>query len=219
MTAVVRQAGPETRTRSPGVENEPLRVWGSERLDPAFFVVARRRCETPTRPSRALRPAADPDEAATVALALAASGFDDLTILGPGGGLDAIQARLDLSLASVREATVRYLGPPFEDIATSAALAAALRAQTPSSTDLLAGAVDRVFEGDLATLGRFVACLRSALPPRTRLLIRGSAVVGRSYRTGEPFDAIGPRTSDLDLVLTGSEAMALWSRRRSTCRA
>jgi hypothetical protein len=212
MTAVVRrQAGPEIRSRRRGVENEPLGDWGSERLDPAFFVVARRTRDTPTRPDRAVRDSVDAMDAATTALALLASGFDDLTILGTRGGFDAIQARLDRSLPTGTEAAVRYLGPPFEDVATSAALAAALRAQTPSSSDLLADAVDRVFDGDLAALGRFVACLQTALPAGTRLLMRGSSVVGRSYLTGEPFDAAGPRTSDLDLVVTGSEAMALWS--------
>lgn len=53
--------------------------------------------------------------------------------------------------------------------------------------------------------------LRSALPPGTRVAIRGSTLTGRSWSTGRPFDALGPGTSDLDLVLIGKEAMAKWS--------
>lgn len=179
--------------------------------DPAFFLVAHRTQESGPGLSWAIRDARDPADGASLALALFASGFDDLTILGTKGGLDAVKNRLARRLSTDPAPAVRYLGLPFDDAATSAAIAAALRAQTPSSTDLLAGAVERVFEGDLVRLGRFVACLRPALPAGTRLLLRGSAVVGRSFRTGVPFDAAGPYSSDLDVVVTGSEAMGLWS--------
>ena len=59
--------------------------------------------------------------------------------------------------------------------------------------------------------GRFVACLRAGLPKGTKIALRGSAVAGSSYVTGEPFDAAGSGTSDLDVVVIGSEAMDLFS--------
>ena len=52
--------------------------------------------------------------------------------------------------------------------------------------------------------------LQAGVPDGTRLVLRGSAVQGASYKTGEPFDARGPGTSDLDIVLLGDEAMAAW---------
>ena len=55
-----------------------------------------------------------------------------------------------------------------------------------------------------------MSALQGGVPPGTRLILRGSAVQGESYRTGEPFDARGPGTSDLDVVLLGDEAMAAW---------
>ncbi len=70
--------------------------------------------------------------------------------------------------------------------------------------------VERVFAGDPGRLGSFVAALRGGLPDGTLIVIRGSAVTGESYETGQPFDADGPRTSDLDVVLIGDAAMAAW---------
>jgi hypothetical protein len=55
-----------------------------------------------------------------------------------------------------------------------------------------------------------VSTLQAGVPDGTRLVLRGSAVVGSSYVTGEPFDARGPGSSDLDVVLLGEAAMAEW---------
>ena len=105
---------------------------------------------------------------------------------------------------------IQYVGPPFDD---APALEAALAALRPAGSDepaLLAAAVDRAFEGDLDRFGRFIGALNAGLPPHTRIVLRGSAVQGSSYETGQPFDARGPGTSDLDLVVLGDEAMAAW---------
>ncbi len=105
---------------------------------------------------------------------------------------------------------IRYLGPPFTD---PPALDAAIRALRPDRTGeptLLTETVDRAFEGDLERFGRFVAALQQGVPDGTRLVLRGSAVVGISYLTGEPFDARGEGTSDLDVVLLGDGAMGEW---------
>lgn len=83
--------------------------------------------------------------------------------------------------------------------------------QTDESSALLGDTVDRAFDGDIAKLGRFVATLMPALPAGTKLYLRGSAVQGESYVSHEPFDAGGPGSSDLDVVVCGSEVMALFS--------
>ncbi|HLY12844.1 MAG TPA: hypothetical protein VKR24_00720 [Candidatus Limnocylindrales bacterium] len=83
--------------------------------------------------------------------------------------------------------------------------------QTEATGELLQQAVDRAFNGDIGRLARFVAALAAALPPGTRVYLRGSAVAGASYRSHEPFDARGPGSSDLDIVVCGPEAMALFS--------
>lgn len=70
--------------------------------------------------------------------------------------------------------------------------------------------IDRGFAGDPARLRSFVAAIHSGLPADTVIGLRGSAVVGFSFETGVPFDAGGPGTSDLDVVVLGDEAMDLW---------
>lgn len=73
-----------------------------------------------------------------------------------------------------------------------------------------ADTLERGFGGDPVRLRRFVSTLRAALPPGTTIALRGSTVAGRSYKTGEPFDAGGPGTSDLDVVIVGEPVVSLW---------
>ena len=75
---------------------------------------------------------------------------------------------------------------------------------------VLAGTIARGFGGEPATLARVVTLLREALPPDATIALRGSAVMGRSYLDGTPFDVHGPGTSDLDLVVLGDAAVDLW---------
>ncbi len=70
--------------------------------------------------------------------------------------------------------------------------------------------IGRAFGGRAETLDAFVAALQSGLPDGTTICLRGSAVNGCSYKTGEPFDADGPGTSDLDVVVIGEAAEGLW---------
>jgi hypothetical protein len=105
---------------------------------------------------------------------------------------------------------IQYLGPPFHRAPALEAAIAALRPADSDEPALLAAAVARAFDGDLERFGRFMSALQGGVPPGTRLILRGSAVQGQSYRTREPFDARGPGTSDLDVVLLGEEAMAAW---------
>jgi hypothetical protein len=109
----------------------------------------------------------------------------------------------------------RYRGPARVPGPGSRALRAAAtaiaEAQTPDTEALLAATLERAFEGDLARLVRFVAILAAPLPPDTKLFLRGSAVTGESYVEGEPFDARGPGTSDLDVVLSGADVVGLFA--------
>ena len=42
------------------------------------------------------------------------------------------------------------------------------------------------------------------------MVLRGSAVTGKRWSDGQPFDADGPGTSDLDLTLVGAEVVGLF---------
>jgi hypothetical protein len=66
------------------------------------------------------------------------------------------------------------------------------------------------FGGDRARYEQFIEALRQALPKGTGVVLRGSAVTGSRWADGQPFDADGPGTSDLDLTLVGSDALKLW---------
>ena len=76
---------------------------------------------------------------------------------------------------------------------------------------LLEAVVGRIFEGERAALDEFVSRLAAPLPPGTKLFLRGSAVSGESYVSGAPFDADGPGSSDLDVVVSGPGVMELFS--------
>ncbi len=75
---------------------------------------------------------------------------------------------------------------------------------------LSAEALERAFLGDPAILESFVDVLRRALPDGTTIILRGSAIAGHSYETDAPFDADGPGTSDLDVVVVGEGVVDLW---------
>ena len=62
------------------------------------------------------------------------------------------------------------------------------------------------FHGDPSRLEQFCRVLLQAVPPETAAVLRGSSVTGESHE-GEPFDAKGPGTSDLDLTLVGGEVL------------
>jgi hypothetical protein len=66
------------------------------------------------------------------------------------------------------------------------------------------------FGGDRSLYDAFCDRVRQALPPDTAVVLRGSAVTGKRWDDGAPFDADGPGTSDLDLTLVGAEAVGLF---------
>ena len=63
-----------------------------------------------------------------------------------------------------------------------------------------------VFQGDATRLDEFNRELVAAVPPETAAVLRGSSITGVSHE-GQPFDAEGPGTSDLDLTLVGGEVL------------
>ena len=67
------------------------------------------------------------------------------------------------------------------------------------------------FGGQVERFEEFVATLRRDIPPGTGVVLRGSALTGRRWRDGAPFDADGPGTSDLDVTLVGAAAIGLFS--------
>lgn len=74
-----------------------------------------------------------------------------------------------------------------------------------------ANVVRLAFGGDEERLDEFVRVLREEIPPGTGVVLRGSAVTGRRWKDGAPFDADGPGTSDLDVTLVGDKAIGLFT--------
>ena len=72
-------------------------------------------------------------------------------------------------------------------------------------------AIQLAFGGDPQKFNEFCDVLRAALPKNTGAVLRGSAVTGERWDDGAPFDADGPRTSDLDLTLVGDEVIGLFN--------
>jgi hypothetical protein len=67
------------------------------------------------------------------------------------------------------------------------------------------------FDGDTLRYREFCAKLKSGLPEGTGVALRGSVVTNKRWEDGEPFDADGRGSSDLDVTLIGEKAMAFWN--------
>ncbi len=74
-----------------------------------------------------------------------------------------------------------------------------------------ANVVAHAFGGDEARFEAFCRTVREAIPAGTSVVLRGSAVTGRRWKDGAPFDSDGPGTSDLDLTLVGADVIGLFS--------
>ena len=66
------------------------------------------------------------------------------------------------------------------------------------------------FDGDAQRFEEFCELLRAGLPAGTGVALRGSVITAERWVDGEPFDADGPCTSDLDVTLVGSQVMEYW---------
>lgn len=67
------------------------------------------------------------------------------------------------------------------------------------------------FDGDALRFKEFKATLKSGLPEGTGVALRGSVVTNKRWADGEPFDADGRGTSDLDVTLIGDKVMEFWN--------
>jgi hypothetical protein len=56
----------------------------------------------------------------------------------------------------------------------------------------------------------FVGMLREALLDDCQVILRGSAVTGTRWADGQPFDAGGPGTSDLDVTFISPALLECW---------
>ena len=60
------------------------------------------------------------------------------------------------------------------------------------------------FGGNAAAFEKFCAMLEEFVPGGTMAILRGSAITGKRWKDGAPFDADGPGTSDLDVTFVVS---------------
>ena len=74
-----------------------------------------------------------------------------------------------------------------------------------------ANVIRLVFGGSVERFEEFVRLLRQEVPEGTSVVLRGSAVTGKRWNDGAPFDVDGPGTSDLDVTLVGDSAIGLFT--------
>ena len=67
-----------------------------------------------------------------------------------------------------------------------------------------------VFNGDQGRFDEFLRVLRESTPAGVEVILRGSAVTGHKWKTGEPFDHDGPGTSDMDVTFVGGDMVSLF---------
>jgi hypothetical protein len=82
---------------------------------------------------------------------------------------------------------------------------------TTSDDEKRANLLRLVFGGRHDGLEEFLRVVRQEIPPGTGVVVRGSAVTGKRWNDGAPFDADGPGTSDLDLTLVGDQVIGLFT--------
>ena len=66
------------------------------------------------------------------------------------------------------------------------------------------------FAGEESKFQAFIRTLREELPENCQVILRGSAVTGHRWEDGQPFDADGPGTSDLDVTFLSPQMLELW---------
>jgi hypothetical protein len=67
------------------------------------------------------------------------------------------------------------------------------------------------FGGDRKRYDLFCEKLREGLPQGTEVALRGSVITNERWKDGEPFDADGQSTSDLDVTLIGDDVRKCWN--------
>ncbi|MDT5270261.1 MAG: hypothetical protein QOH49_2447 [Acidobacteriota bacterium] len=76
-----------------------------------------------------------------------------------------------------------------------------------SEAEMRERVIELAFGGDESRYKEFCEVVRRAIPEETTVVLRGSAVTGKRWKDGTPFDGDGPGTSDLDLTLVGVEIL------------
>lgn len=66
------------------------------------------------------------------------------------------------------------------------------------------------FTGSEQRFADFVDALRDVSPLGAQVILRGSAVTGMRWSDGQPFDADGPGTSDLDVTFLTGDMLRRW---------
>ena len=74
-----------------------------------------------------------------------------------------------------------------------------------------ANVIRLAFGGSEDRFHEFLRVIRQDIPPGTGVVLRGSAITGKRWKDGAPFDADGPGTSDLDLTLVGDAVIGLFT--------
>src|SRR5215212_2070058 len=80
-----------------------------------------------------------------------------------------------------------------------------------SDAEKLKSVLRLAFGNDRRAYDRFCEIVRESVPEAHAAVLRGSAITGRRYVDGAPFDADGAGTSDLDLTLVGSDVLKYYS--------
>jgi len=70
--------------------------------------------------------------------------------------------------------------------------------------------IERVFGGDRRKFDAFVETVSAAIAPDVAVIVRGSSVTGHRAKGGQPFDADGPGSSDVDLTFVGGDMVKLY---------
>ena len=87
------------------------------------------------------------------------------------------------------------------------------KTSTGSETDAekRATVIRLAFGGSEERFDEFLRTIREEIPEGTGVVLRGSAVTGKRWHDGAPFDAEGPGTSDLDLTLVGNKVIGMFT--------
>jgi hypothetical protein len=83
--------------------------------------------------------------------------------------------------------------------------------QTLTDAGMRENFIRLVFAGDEERFDDFLKVIREEIPEGTGVVVRGSAITGRRWKDGAPFDADGAGTSDLDLTLVGDRVIGLFT--------
>jgi len=82
---------------------------------------------------------------------------------------------------------------------------------TLSDEDKRANVIRLAFGGSEERFLEFLRTIKEEIPEGTGVVLRGSAITGKRWHDGAPFDAEGTGTSDLDLTLVGDQAIGLFT--------